>query len=397
MDLNDETMVKEFVLFEFRRNLEKLNNDAEHLAGKSSYEIEKELSEWKQMKVNIAIIGNSGSGKSSLINAFLDLKADDDGAAPVGFKETTKMRKSYPHPGNKNITLWDVPGVGTPSFQAKSYLKDIEFRMFDFFIIVTRSRFTENDQMLVQKLRKAGRRFYFVKTHTDDEIDNYNKAYARAKKLPEEIMSGMRSDCFSNLKEMKDVKVFLIDNYKTTEYEFGELATALVDDALGAKREVLAFTMFNKTTALLTRRKELLGERTLKKCWSAMMDSDPGRILLEEVHFYRQQMNIDSGVEALANYQEKTAEEIKHELCISKVEPYQSKMYEEIAYHIVNALKEDSKLLKLLARLGLKGLSVLRYYSFLVKTLKDTYNDATKINEQIKQCLIRNAWPKSQL
>ena len=39
---------------------------------------------WKEIPLRIAIIGSSGSGKSSLINAIIHIEADDEGGAAVG-------------------------------------------------------------------------------------------------------------------------------------------------------------------------------------------------------------------------------------------------------------------------------------------------------------------------
>ena len=44
--------------------------------------------EWKTIPLNIAVIGNSGVGKSSFINAIRGLTADDEGAAEVTLNAT---------------------------------------------------------------------------------------------------------------------------------------------------------------------------------------------------------------------------------------------------------------------------------------------------------------------
>ncbi|XP_052242397.1 interferon-inducible GTPase 5-like [Dreissena polymorpha] len=78
---------------------------------------------WKDIKIKIAVTGKSGSGKSTLINALLNLKDDDEGAAKTGCVETTSEPTPYPHPNNRNLELWDLPGVGTPNFPQSTYLK----------------------------------------------------------------------------------------------------------------------------------------------------------------------------------------------------------------------------------------------------------------------------------
>jgi len=63
---------------------------------------------------NIAIVGASGSGKSSIVNGLLGLMDKDAGAAKTGVTETTSNAKRYKHPNNENVILWDLPGGGTP-------------------------------------------------------------------------------------------------------------------------------------------------------------------------------------------------------------------------------------------------------------------------------------------
>lgn len=73
--------------------------------------IQKELDEWKNVKINLGVVGDSGSGKSTLINSIRDLFPTDRGAAPVGSeKETTQFPKPFKHPKNDNVIVWDIPG-----------------------------------------------------------------------------------------------------------------------------------------------------------------------------------------------------------------------------------------------------------------------------------------------
>ena len=46
--------------------------------------LERKRDEWKNVPLNVAVIGNKGVGKSSFINAIRGLRADDEGAAAVG-------------------------------------------------------------------------------------------------------------------------------------------------------------------------------------------------------------------------------------------------------------------------------------------------------------------------
>ena len=91
----------------------------------SKEEIEKKLNEYKEKKLNIAVIGDAGCGKSTLINALRGLFPTDTDAAEIDVKECTKEPKPFKFPGNEKCQLWDMPGVNTPNFPLDTYLDDI--------------------------------------------------------------------------------------------------------------------------------------------------------------------------------------------------------------------------------------------------------------------------------
>uniref|UniRef100_A0A669DS85 IRG-type G domain-containing protein n=1 Tax=Oreochromis niloticus TaxID=8128 RepID=A0A669DS85_ORENI len=126
------------------------NNDTAGAAKRIKEYLEKQTN----VSLNIAITGESGAGKSTFINAFRGIKNRDEGAAPTGVTETTSEVTPYPHPDNPNLTLWDLPGIGTKDFPARKYLKLVGFDKYDFFLIISDTRFRENDVKLAQKIKK---------------------------------------------------------------------------------------------------------------------------------------------------------------------------------------------------------------------------------------------------
>lgn len=154
--------------------------------------INKCLQEKNNIDLNIAITGESGSGKSTFINAFRGKCDDEEGAAATGVVETTVKCKPYPHPHYPSVTLWDLPGIGTTKFPAKKYLKLVEFKRFDFFIIISSTRFRENDVKLAKELQKMKKNFYFVRSN----IDNAIQAEKRKRDFNEEsTLEKIRDDC----------------------------------------------------------------------------------------------------------------------------------------------------------------------------------------------------------
>jgi predicted GTPase len=96
----------------------------------------------KASEFNIAVTGNSRVGKSSHIKSLRGLKANYKGANAVDVDETTDVLIQYIHTYNENIIIWVLLGMGTRRYPKSIYLKDVG--LFDFFLIITAFRFTEN-------------------------------------------------------------------------------------------------------------------------------------------------------------------------------------------------------------------------------------------------------------
>ena len=88
--------------------------------------LKKKCNGWRDTKITIGVVGESHSGKSSLINELRGLKPRDKGAAAVKNRECTKEPTPYEYPKNPLVTLWDLPGVGTNNFPQDTYMNDIE-------------------------------------------------------------------------------------------------------------------------------------------------------------------------------------------------------------------------------------------------------------------------------
>ncbi|KAK0218297.1 hypothetical protein EDD85DRAFT_797688 [Armillaria nabsnona] len=69
---------------------------------------------YKEGKFHLAIAGISGTGKSTLTNAFRGIRDGEEKAAATDIVESTSIVTAYPDPNSSNPFLWfDVPGSGT--------------------------------------------------------------------------------------------------------------------------------------------------------------------------------------------------------------------------------------------------------------------------------------------
>nr|XP_056702324.1 interferon-inducible GTPase 5-like [Euleptes europaea] len=226
-----------------RQELEKIKDGLEN---KSLQDVIKQSQEDLKLLENsaldIAITGVSGAGKSSLVNALRGMTDYEKGAAETGEVEITMERKKYPHPTFSKVAIWDLPGIGTSRFKAKEYLKKVNFKEYDCFIIVASNRFTENDVFLAREIHKMGKKFYYVRTKTDVSIDSERR---KPDFSEEKCLEEIRKYCCDNLKKAgeSNPQVFLISRWDLNMYDFPFLQVTLENDLDGLKRHALILAM----------------------------------------------------------------------------------------------------------------------------------------------------------
>ncbi|XP_042356351.1 interferon-inducible GTPase 5-like [Plectropomus leopardus] len=219
--------------------------------------IQKYLDKENDLPLNIAVTGQSGSGKSSFINAFRGINDWDEGAAPTGStKEITTEVTPYPHPNFPNVKLWDLPGIGTPNFPADKYLKVVGFENFDFFIIISADRFSENDGKLATDIKKIKKKFYFVRTKIDINISNEERRQ-RSEFNAENTLKQIKEYCIQSLKKQHVVfpQVFLVSNQHLRLYDFTLLLNTL-ERELPAHRRALLLAMPNINLDFINKKKK---------------------------------------------------------------------------------------------------------------------------------------------
>lgn len=127
-------------------------------------ECHQKLHDFDAAKVRCGLIGASGSGKSSLINAIAGEKI-----ASVGVVETTNEPQEYTH---KGIVFTDLPGCGTQKWPKDSYIERLNLQNYDCFFLITAHRFYENDALLYRELTAMGKPCFVIRNMIDRAIDD---------------------------------------------------------------------------------------------------------------------------------------------------------------------------------------------------------------------------------
>ncbi|XP_061096382.1 interferon-inducible GTPase 5-like [Conger conger] len=308
------------------------------------------------VELNIAITGESGSGKSTFVNAFRGLVEDNKGAAPTGVVETTMEPAMYPHPKYPKVKVWDLPGIGTLNFKADEYLQKVEFKRYDFFIIIISEHFKVNNVQLATEIQRMKKRFYFVRS----KIDNSIHAEKRKKDFDEDkTLSIIREDCMKGLLEngVASPTVFLISSLDLQLYDFPKLQETMEKELPEHKQRVLLLSLPNITLDINKKKKEALQANI----WKVSLLSGavaaipiPGLsvvvdvgILVKELSSYYQAFGLDD--ESLKNLSDKTnvpLEELKAVLT--------SPLNKEISGDVV---------IKLLTKFAGAGVMLLEYWA----------------------------------
>ncbi|XP_030399338.1 interferon-inducible GTPase 5-like isoform X2 [Gopherus evgoodei] len=278
------------------------------------------LEDLEKTQLHIAVTGESGSGKSSFVNAVRGLRDDDEGAAATGVVETTPEPTPYPHPTHPNVTLWDLPGIGTPAFQSHTYLEQVGFPRYDFFILLASERFRASHGQLAREIQKMGKRFYFVRSKVDADL------YAARKRRPasyseQGVLTQIRDDCCRQLlaEGVPSPTVFLLSSWDLGSYDFLALEETLQKELPAHKRCAFLLALPNLSLSILQRKKEAMQRQIWKlaiiSCGVAAVPI-PGlsvacdvTILVKTLSEYRQTFGLDD--ESLCKLAEKVGKPVE--------------------------------------------------------------------------------------
>uniref|UniRef100_A0A674I866 IRG-type G domain-containing protein n=1 Tax=Terrapene triunguis TaxID=2587831 RepID=A0A674I866_9SAUR len=288
----------------------------------AAYVVQRSDERLKKTELNIAITVESGAGKSSFLNALRGLGDEDEGSAETGVVETTKEPERYQHSKYPSVIFWDLPGIGTPDFKPDTYLEQVTFSRYDFFIILASERFRANHAKLAQEIRKMGKKFYFVRSKVD--LDLYNEKYRKSFN-EERTLEKIRNDCVNNLSRegMSSPQVFLVSSREFQKYDSPKLQKKLLKELESHKKHIFLLALPNLSQPILEKKKKALQrqiwKQALKSCSIAAVPlpalsvkCDVG-ILVDNMRQYCESFGLDDiSLIILASQVRKSVVELKY-------------------------------------------------------------------------------------
>ena len=259
------------------------------------------------------------------------LHDEDDKAAKVGVTEITLEPTCYEYPDNPKIKFWDLPGIGTPSYpDLETYWKKVLLANYPAFLIFTKDRFTECDKQLAQKIRLTNKRFFFIRSKIDVDVE----AEKRSKRSFNEaaMLKEIHSYCSENLHGLleKEEDVFFISCHYPAKWDFARLTQAILHALPNHQRESLTLSLSILTslsTDVLKKKVEILQERMWKVASASaavtVVPIPPLPIAIDlvvirnEISFYRSQLGLpEEGSKIFANLSDGTQQEVKEMLAM---------------------------------------------------------------------------------
>ncbi|XP_016355565.1 interferon-inducible GTPase 5-like [Sinocyclocheilus anshuiensis] len=352
------------------------------------------LEKQDHVELNVGVTGESGSGKSTFVNAFRGLGDEEEGSAQTGPVETTMEPEAYLHPKYKNVKVWDLPGIGTPNFKADEYLKLVEFERYDFFIIIASDRFRECHTQLAEEIMRMGKTFYFVRSKIDSSID----AEKRKKSFDQKrTLDTIREDCENGLRKIgiEDPVVFLISSFELGKYDLNLLQERMEQELPQHKRRVLMLALPNITLEINETKKKALEENIGKVALlSALVATVPipglsvavdTALIAKELRKYYSAFGLDDpSLQKLCRTSGRTIEELKRLM--------KSPFHQGITTSLILTLLSASSLLAskggvkmlvsfipIIGSLVAGGMSFLAVSSMLKKALNGIADDARNV------------------
>jgi len=204
----------------------------------------RELDGLEGVQVRIAVIGRSGVGKSSLINALYGEKVAQTGAI-----ETTEEPEEHSVGG---LVLVDLPGCGTARFPVDTYVEKQNLAQYDAFVLVVAKRIYEDDLHLMSEIgTRLKKNVHVVRSMVDQDVENAK----RDGKTQAQLVATLRTDLAKHFPGHRTT--WLVSSVFPRRFDFSAFEDALALELTDRKRDRFVFAAQAYTEEQLAKKREM--------------------------------------------------------------------------------------------------------------------------------------------
>lgn len=215
------------------------------------------------VRVSIALFGQPGCGKSSLINRLVGQQLATEGVQ----NDVTTERQEYEWNG---LTLVDLPGYDTARFPAGEYLERFHVLEFDLLLCVFDGKFHAADTELFHEVHRRGKTCLFVR-------NKHDTLWQQGKELPE-----LEREVIANVTEHVESEQQVFFTSCRLNTGLGELEQAIQSQLAPAKQERWVRAAKAYTQEFLDQKKSLCEQRVL---WSSAVAAASGTVPIPGANF----------------------------------------------------------------------------------------------------------------
>lgn len=216
-----------------------------------------------RVRVSIALFGQPGCGKSSLINRLLGQHIAAEGVR----NDVTTEAQAYEWNG---LTLVDLPGYDTARFPAGDYLARFKVLEFDLLLCVFDGKFHAADTALFHEVNHRGKTCLFVR-------NKHDTLWQAGKELPE-----LEREIVANVTEQVGGRHEVYFTSCRLNTGLGELELAIKSQLEPAKQERWVRAAKAYTQQFLDQKKSLCEQRVL---WSSAVAAASGTVPIPGANF----------------------------------------------------------------------------------------------------------------
>lgn len=229
-----------------------MTKNPEDLLREFAEQCRKKITEFDEAQVRCGLIGPSGSGKSSLMNAIAGEKI-----AAAGVVEMTLDPQEYIH---KGIIFVDLPGCGTVKWPQDTYIERLNLTTYDFFLLVTAERFRESDVFLFNELLRLKKPCFVIRNKFDTAIEDglYDNDQSE-----EEVREIIISNIRENLKISRSEAIYLTSARYPEKHDLKLLLADIQKSLQGIKEERFVADMGAYSEDALKKKRKLAESRIM--------------------------------------------------------------------------------------------------------------------------------------